>query len=128
MWYRWPTKGVKPYFQQRPLSEILTIANHWHTASRIWTCVEPEFRLSWLKLCSNDNRYTTAPGRLVSSLYSIVRQAYGGAHLGPMVVPKTWLNILESNKLLFFKINLMESIMNSFVNHTGIKFRFLVIQ
>ena len=29
--------------------------------SRIWTCAEPEFRLSWMKLCSSDNHYTTAP-------------------------------------------------------------------
>ena len=33
----------------------------WHTASRVWTCAEPEFRLSSMKLCSSDNHYTTAP-------------------------------------------------------------------
>ena len=27
--------------------------------SRVWTCAEPEFRLSWMKLCSSDNHYTT---------------------------------------------------------------------
>ena len=27
LWYGWLTKGVKPYFQPRPLSEILTISN-----------------------------------------------------------------------------------------------------
>ena len=41
------------------MSEILTIANLWHTSSRVWTCTEPEFRLSWMKLCSSDNHYTT---------------------------------------------------------------------
>ena len=30
-----------------PLSEILTISNLRHAASRIWTCAEPEFRLCW---------------------------------------------------------------------------------
>ena len=44
-----------------PLSEILTIANLQHAASRIWTFSEPEFRRSWMKSCSSDNLYTTAP-------------------------------------------------------------------
>ena len=66
--------------------------------------------------------------RLVSFWCPIERQAYGGSNLVPMTVPKTWLNILESNKKLsFIKINLMESIMNSFVSCSGIKLRFLVI-
>ena len=51
----------KPYFQPGPLSEILTISNLRHAASRIWTCAEPELRLWWMKLCSSDNHYTTAP-------------------------------------------------------------------
>ena len=59
--YGWPTKGAEPYFQPGSLSEILTIANLRHAASRIWICAEPEFRLSWIKLCSSDNHYTTAP-------------------------------------------------------------------
>ena len=49
------------YFQPGPLSEILTILNLQHAASRIWTCAEAEFRLCWMKLCSNDNHYNTAP-------------------------------------------------------------------
>ena len=53
--YSWPTKGVKPYFQPRPLSEIFTISNLWHAASKIWICAEPDFRLRWMKLCSSDN-------------------------------------------------------------------------
>ena len=47
-------------FSAGPLSEILTIANLRH-ASRVWTCAEPEFRLSWMNLCSSDNHYTPAP-------------------------------------------------------------------
>ena len=43
------------------LSEILTIANLRHTASKILNSAEPEFRLSWMKLCSSDNPYATAP-------------------------------------------------------------------
>ena len=35
LWYGWPTKGVQPYFQPGPLSEILAITNLWHAASRI---------------------------------------------------------------------------------------------
>ena len=50
LWYGWPTKGVKPYFQPGPLSKILTIAN-----------LRPEFRLCWMKSYSSDNHYTTAP-------------------------------------------------------------------
>ena len=37
------------------------IANLWHSMSRVWTCTEPEFRLSWMKLCSSDNHYNTMP-------------------------------------------------------------------
>ena len=57
----WPMKSVKPYFQPRTLSEILTITNLWHVVSRIWTCAEPEFRLRWMKLCHGDNCYTMVP-------------------------------------------------------------------
>ena len=54
-------KALMPYFQPGPLSEILTIANLWHAASRVWTCTESEFRLCLMKLCSSDNHYTTVP-------------------------------------------------------------------
>ena len=37
--------------------EIHTIANLYYAVSRVWTCAEPEFRLSWIKLCSSDNHY-----------------------------------------------------------------------
>ena len=35
LWYGWPKKGVWPYFQPGPLSEILTIANLRQAASRV---------------------------------------------------------------------------------------------
>ena len=49
------------YFRSDPLPEILTIANLQHAACRTWTSMEPKFRLCWMKLCSSDNHYTTAP-------------------------------------------------------------------
>ena len=30
LWYGWQAKGIQPYFQPGPLSEILTITNLWH--------------------------------------------------------------------------------------------------
>ena len=54
----------KAFGQPGPSSEILTIASLQHAASRVWTCTESEFRLSWMKLCSSDNHYTTAPNTL----------------------------------------------------------------
>ena len=39
----------------------LTIANLWQAASKVWTCTGIKFRLSWMKLCSSDNHYPTAP-------------------------------------------------------------------
>ena len=61
LWHGWPTKGIEPHFQPGPLSEILTVANFRHAASRVWTFAEPEFRLSWMKLCRNYNlHYNTA--------------------------------------------------------------------
>lgn len=35
LWYVWPTRGVKPCFQPKPVSGTLTIANLWHDASSI---------------------------------------------------------------------------------------------
>ena len=53
-------------FPAGSLSEILTIVNLRHAASKVWTSAEPEFWLSWMKLCSSDNHYTTAPqGKLL---------------------------------------------------------------
>ena len=48
-------KTFTPYFLPGPLSDIITIANLWHVASRVRTCAESEFRLCWMKLCSTDN-------------------------------------------------------------------------
>ena len=82
LWYGWPTKGVYPYFQPGSLSEILTITNLRHAASRVSHHHESPTRReqglnlrgawvqawSWewssefrMKLCSSDNHYTTAP-------------------------------------------------------------------
>ena len=49
---------LKSYFKPWPLSEIFTIMILWHAKSRIRTCIEPEFRLWWMKLCSS---ITTTP-------------------------------------------------------------------
>ena len=75
-------------FPTRTLSEILTNANLWHTASRIWTCAEPEFRLSWMKLCSSDNHYTTAPQvsvvrtRFSLRIFEIIKKALPFCSIG----------------------------------------------
>ena len=61
-WYGWPVKGFWPHFQPGPLSEVLTIANFWHSST--CTRAEPDFRLHWIKLCSSDNYYTTVPQRV----------------------------------------------------------------
>ena len=61
LWYGWLKKGTWTYFQPGPLSEILTTADLWHSASRFWTCPGPKFKLSWMKLYSSDNNYTTVP-------------------------------------------------------------------
>ena len=42
------------------MSEILSITYLQDAASWAWTSAEPEFRLSWMKLCSSDNHYTIA--------------------------------------------------------------------
>ena len=71
-WWWWWTIFVEwlneklsvAFFQLGLLSEILIITNLWYAVSRIWTWAEPEFRLWWMKLCSSDNNYTTAPQRV----------------------------------------------------------------
>ena len=35
-------------------------------------CAEPEFRLSWIKLCSDDNHYTTAPQLSQTSMVKLL--------------------------------------------------------
>ena len=44
-----------------PAGTIVRDPHHLESPSRVWTCAEPEFKLSWMKLCSSDNHYTTAP-------------------------------------------------------------------
>ena len=43
------------------MTEILTIVNFRHAASRIWKYIKPEFRLCSIKLYSNSNHCTTPP-------------------------------------------------------------------
>ena len=42
-----------------------------HATSRVWTCTAPEFKLSWMKLCSGDNHYTTE--RTTNDLPKVLR-------------------------------------------------------
>ena len=46
---------------RRKVSKILTIGNLRHAASRIWTCLESEFRLCWTKLYSSDDHHKMVP-------------------------------------------------------------------
>ena len=48
--YRMMDKRKALRLMSRPMSEILIIVNLRRTASRIWTCAEPEFSLCWRKL------------------------------------------------------------------------------
>ena len=47
-----------------PAETIVRDPHHRESLTRrgqgFWTCAEPEFRLSWMKLCNRDNHYTTA--------------------------------------------------------------------
>ena len=77
------------------MSEIVTIVNLQHAASRIWTCAEPEFRLSWIKICSSDNHYTTALCLLHLSL-----------HRKPFFFFQTsWKDGLSKNNLLEYDLS-----------------------
>ena len=57
--YDWPRKGLKHDFHPGSLSENFTSTNLRYAASMIWTCAEPEYRLYWMKLRSNDKQSTT---------------------------------------------------------------------
>ena len=72
LWYGWPTRGVYLYFQPGPLSEILTVVNLRRTVGRAWTCAEPDFRLSWMKLCSKDKHYTTVATKTIACIQSFM--------------------------------------------------------
>ena len=60
LWYGWTTKAfsfisIRDHCQRSSPSQISDML-----LNRVWTCVEHEFMLSWMKLCSSDNHYTTA--------------------------------------------------------------------
>ena len=42
-----------------PAGTIVRDPHHLESPSRVWTCAEPEFKLSWMKLCSSDNHGAT---------------------------------------------------------------------
>ena len=75
-WYGWSTKGVLSYFPPAPLSEILTIASLWHVASRIWTCLESELRLSWTALRHYGTRAGLAETQGLTSLISLLNNYF----------------------------------------------------
>ena len=81
---------------------VLTIANLWHAASRVWACAESEFRFSWMKLCSGDNHYTTAPltqffvKRLVNWLKN---KSFGKASRRKSVVKSDLHKLINGDKL-----------------------------
>ena len=65
------------FISSRDMSEILTITNLRHATSRVRICAESEFRLSWMKLCSSDNYYTTEPNVNTRSIqYTLSRLFY----------------------------------------------------
>ena len=53
---------------RRKAFSLISSRGHCQRGSRIWTCAEPEFRLSWIKLCTSDNYYTTVPQRSATLL------------------------------------------------------------
>ena len=69
----WLTKGVKPYFQSRTMSQIPTTANLRHATRMIRTWAEPEFWLWWRKLCRSDNHYAVVP-QIIMSYHTMAPQ------------------------------------------------------
>ena len=63
LWNGWPAKGVWPYFLPGPLSEISSPSSPSYNASQVSDTPRagfeppqnPEFKLSWMKLCNSDN-------------------------------------------------------------------------
>ena len=79
----WSIFQIQICFQPEPSPEILTIANLRHTASKVWACTESEFRFCWMKLCSSDNHYTTAPlhqGATIKLVMEIVKSFHKSHH------------------------------------------------
>ena len=98
------------YFQPGPLPEILTIANLWIAASRIWTYAEPEFRVCWMKLCSSDNHYTLAPQNCFLVLLITVNS---NSFVSPQQNSSTWDYITPCNLLLSLHKNVESSFLLS---------------
>ena len=59
LWHGWLTKGVYMCLALFSAGTIVRDPHHctnlWHATSRIWTCAELEYRLSWMKLYRSDN-------------------------------------------------------------------------
>ena len=53
-------KDISAFFPATNI-KILKFTNLSRAASRVWTCEQPEFRLWWMKPCSNEKHFTTAP-------------------------------------------------------------------
>ena len=86
-----------------PLSEIFTIVNLRHSASRIWTCAEPDFRISWMKMCSSDNHCIKWIGWIFN------RPLYFAKTLIQEFVKIVWINHIngpyQRKRICDFKIN-----------------------
>ena len=67
LWWWWWLLFVVWLTDERRLAlfpSVTTVRDPHHRESPtrlVWTCAEPEFSLSWMKLCSSDNHYTTTP-------------------------------------------------------------------
>ena len=79
--------------------EILTIANLRHNMNRIWTCVEPVYRLRKMKLCRCGNHYTTASCAVTSYHYlsELPLHRKPGLRKQPKWAHISELNILEGH-------------------------------
>ena len=63
--------GMVDRWKLGPLSEILTITNLRHAASRIWTCAEPDLSLRWMKLCTTP-RHHRSKGSIILSTNVVI--------------------------------------------------------
>ena len=114
-------KDVLPYFQLGPLPEILSIANLRCATSRIWTCAEPDFRLSWMKLCSSNNHYTTVPQNTTKRAQNDSKQQVR-MNLGMKLIKMNlgmklfFLHVVGTHKYIY----LIQSIHMGVVRHTRV--------
>ena len=108
-WWWWIVFGVwltderrLAYFQPGPLSEILTIANLRHAASRIWICADPEFRVCWMKLCSSWTKLCSSDKPPHHGANVVKKFAnFTGKHLCWSLFKKETLLKRDSNKGVF---------------------------